>query len=133
MRPQLLTELAHNGHRVACVGAGNQTVVCCTMDAATVAWGQGPHGELGLETKKSSAKPTFVPKLDGCAVLDLACGYGNTYYVVHNGNSHEDAEDDKTKKQKKSSDNDDNAVEALPVITDEDLEELEELAERLSK
>lgn len=43
---------------------------------------QGPYGELGLETAKSSAKPTFVSALEGCQVLDLACGLGHTLFVV---------------------------------------------------
>jgi hypothetical protein len=50
---------------------------------------KGPHGELGLEKAKSSAKPAFVEKLDGCLVCDLACGYGHTLYVLRD----EDKED----------------------------------------
>ena len=37
---------------------------------------------MGLEGKKSSSKPAFVPALDGIQVLDLACGVGHTLYVV---------------------------------------------------
>jgi len=100
MRPTLLAELAHNGHVVEHVGAGSQTVVCSTANAVTVAWGQGPHGELGLPGgKKSSSKPQFIPNLDKCRILDLACGYGTTYYVVLK----EDAEDEA-------------AIKALPVV-----------------
>ena len=111
MRPQLLAELAHNGHVVSHVGAGAQTLVCSTENAVTVGWGQGPHGELGLETKKSSAKPQFVPKLDKCRVLDLACGYGTTCWVLHN--------QDKDDKQ---------ALKQLPTITDQAIQLLESTA-----
>jgi alpha-tubulin suppressor-like RCC1 family protein len=89
MRPQLVDVLANNQHVVTHAAAGGQTVVCSTANAQTVAWGQGPHGELGLGEKKSSAKPTFVEALNGCRVADLACGYGHTLYVVRN----EDKED----------------------------------------
>ena len=89
MRPSLVDVLANNAHNVTQFGAGAQTVVCSTSNGQTVAWGQGAHGELGLETAKSSAKPTFVNKLDKCLVNDLACGYGHTLYVLRN----EDAED----------------------------------------
>lgn len=82
LRPQLVDVLAHNQHVVTQMAAGGQTVFCSTAAGQTVAWGQGPHGELGLETAKSSAKPTFVTKLDGCIVQSLACGYGHTLFVV---------------------------------------------------
>jgi alpha-tubulin suppressor-like RCC1 family protein len=82
LRPQLVDVLAHNQHVVTQMAAGGQTVFCSTAAGQTVAWGQGPHGELGLETAKSSAKPTFVTKLDGCMVQSLACGYGHTLFVV---------------------------------------------------
>jgi alpha-tubulin suppressor-like RCC1 family protein len=81
--------LANNQHVVSHCAAGGQTVICSTANAVTVAWGQGPHGELGLDAAKSSAKPTFVATLDGCRVADLACGYGHTLFVVRK----EDAED----------------------------------------
>ena len=82
MRPQLVDVLAHNQHVVTHAAAGGQTVVCCTALAQTVAWGQGPHGELGLPTAKSSAKPTFVPALQEIPVWDLAAGYGHSLFVV---------------------------------------------------
>lgn len=82
MRPSLVDALANNEHVVTHCSAGSQTVVCCTSLHQCVAWGQGPHGELGLGDKKSSAKPTFVTALDGKPVLDLACGYGHTLFVV---------------------------------------------------
>lgn len=82
MRPQLIDALANNQHVVTHCAAGGQTVVCCTQAGSTVAWGQGPHGELGLGTQKSSAKPTFVPSLEGCSIMDVACGYGHTLFVA---------------------------------------------------
>jgi alpha-tubulin suppressor-like RCC1 family protein len=82
MRPTLIDALANNQHVVTSCGAGGQTVVCSTSASQTVAWGMGSHGELGLGTKKSSSKPTFVEALDGVQVLDVACGYGHTVYVV---------------------------------------------------
>lgn len=91
MRPQLVEALANNRHVVNHCAAGGQTVVCSTEGAQAVAWGQGPHGELGLGKAKSSAKPQFVDTLTGCRIQDLACGYGHTFYVVKD----EDAEDKK--------------------------------------
>lgn len=96
MRPTLVDALANNQHVVTQTAAGGQTVVCSTANGQTVAWGQGPHGELGLGTdKKSSAKPTFVPGLDSCRVASLACGYGHTLFVVR-----DDDEEDKAAVQK---------------------------------
>lgn len=89
MRPSLIDALANNQHVALHCAAGGQTVVCSTANAVTVAWGQGPHGELGIGTAKSSAKPTFIPALDGCRIASLACGYGHTIFVVRN----EDKED----------------------------------------
>ena len=84
MRPQLVDVLANNQHQVLYAEAGNLTVICSTAHAQTVAWGQGGHGELGLANKKkSSSKPTFVEALDGVQVSGLACGYGQTFYLVN--------------------------------------------------
>ena len=101
MRPTLLAELANNGHVVTQVAAGAQTVVCSTKNAATVAWGQGPHGELGLEGKKSSAKPQFIATLDKCLVMGLACGYGSTLFIVQQGDKDDAA-----------------AIKQIPVVCD---------------
>lgn len=89
MRPQLVDALANNFHIVSQCAAGAQTVVCCTEGAQTVAWGQGPHGELGLGIAKSSAAPKFVESLTACRIQSLACAYGTTLYVVKD----DDAED----------------------------------------
>lgn len=43
---------------------------------------QGLFGELGLADKKSSSKPTFVTALDQVQVKGLACGYGQTFFLV---------------------------------------------------
>lgn len=107
MRPQLVDALANNGHVVTHCAAGGQTVVCCTSNCV-VAWGQGPHGELGLVDKKSSAKPTFVPSLDGKSVLDVSCGYGHTLFLL------EDAKD-------------------LPRVNEQDAQDLEEQLSKKSK
>lgn len=83
MRPQLVDVLANNQHVVTHTAAGSQTVVCSTLHAQTVAWGQGPHGELGLRSgAKSSAKPAFVDDLTGCHILSMAASYGSLIYVV---------------------------------------------------
>ena len=95
-------------HVVAHCDGGGQTVVCCTENAQTVAWGQGPHGELGLGAPKSSAKPQFLDTLTGCRISDLACGYGHTLYVVKD----EDAEDKA-------------AIEKLPLLDENAKSELE--------
>lgn len=108
MRPQLVEALANNRHVATHCAAGGQTVVCCTEGAQAVAWGQGPHGELGLGTAKSSAKPQFINSLTGCRFQDLACGYGHTAYVIRD----EDAEDKK-------------AIEKLPQLDENAKEELE--------
>lgn len=99
MRPQLIDALANNSHIVRHCDAGAQTVVLCTSNAVTVTWGQGPYGELGLGITKSSAKPNFVPTLDGCRISSVSCGYGHTLFVVRN-------DDDEDKK----------AVQKLPTI-----------------
>jgi len=112
MRPSLVDVLANNQHVVTHAAAGGQTVVCCTANAQTVAWGQGPHGELGLGTaKKSSAKPAFVDGLNGCRVAALACGYGHSVFVVRD----EDKEDKA-------------AVKKLPVLDPEAVQALEDNA-----
>lgn len=83
MRPTLLEALANNGHVVTHCDGGAQTVVCCTQNAVTVTWGQGPHGELGYgPQKKSSSKPAFVSALDKCRVVDMSCGQGITCFVL---------------------------------------------------
>lgn len=110
MRPQLVEALANNRHVVIHADGGGQTVICCTDNAITVAWGQGPHGELGLGTSKSSAKPQFVESLRGCRIQHLACGYGHTLFVAKD----EDAED-KT------------AISKLPELDEAAKEELEAL------
>lgn len=91
MRPQLVDALANNQHVVTTCAAGGQTVVCSTQAAQTVAWGQGPHGELGLATAKSSAKPTFVTVLDGVPIMSVACGYGHTLFIAR-----QDGKEDET-------------------------------------
>mmetsp|Transcript_19621 Transcript_19621/g.37113 ORF Transcript_19621/g.37113 Transcript_19621/m.37113 type:complete len:642 (-) Transcript_19621:26-1951(-) len=83
MRPQLVDVLANNQHIVTHMAAGSQTVVCTTQHGQTVAWGQGPHGELGLKSgAKSSAKPGFVDDLNECHVTSMAASYGSLIYVV---------------------------------------------------
>jgi alpha-tubulin suppressor-like RCC1 family protein len=84
MRPIIVDALANNGHVARHCDAGNQSVILSTSNAVTVAWGQGPYGELGLNAVKSSSKPTFIPTLDGCRVASVACGYGHTLFVVRN-------------------------------------------------
>jgi len=82
MKPQLVEALANNQHDVKHIGSGSSSVVCSTSLGSTVVWGQGPYGELGLGSKKSSSKPAFVETLEGIKVLDLACGQGSVVYVV---------------------------------------------------
>ncbi|KAG7353787.1 S-layer protein [Nitzschia inconspicua] len=82
MKPQLVDALANNQHVVTHLGAGSSSIACTTTLGNTVVWGQGPHGELGLEGKRASAKPTFVDSLEGKIVSDLACGQGCTLFVI---------------------------------------------------
>jgi alpha-tubulin suppressor-like RCC1 family protein len=82
MKPQLVDALANNQHIVTHMGAGTSCVACTTNLGNTVVWGQGLYGELGLEGKKSSAKPTFVDTLEGLVVSDMACGQGTILYVI---------------------------------------------------
>lgn len=107
MRPKVVEALANNGHVVNHCAAGAQTVICCTNSAQTVAWGQGPHGELGFGAKKSSSKPDFVASLDGQQIMGLAAGYGHTLYLV---------QDDDDKKAA--------AVEKLPELNADAVEPL---------
>lgn len=82
MKPQLVDALANNQHVVTHMGAGSSCVACTTNLGNTIVWGQGPCGELGLEGKRSSAKPTFVGSLEGKIVYDMACGQGSVLYVI---------------------------------------------------
>jgi alpha-tubulin suppressor-like RCC1 family protein len=108
MRPQLLDVLANNQHDVQHCAAGGQTVVCCTP-FKTISWGNGPHGELGFGTAKSSAKPNFVPALDDLCVTSLACGLGHTLWVVRKEDAKEIA-----------------LIDKLNVLEEEDVEDLVE-------
>jgi alpha-tubulin suppressor-like RCC1 family protein len=109
---QLIDVLANNSHVVTKCDAGFQTVVCSTFGAQTVAWGQGPHGELGLKNQKSSSKPAFVELLDSVRVIDLACGYGSSIFVV--------SADDKEDKE---------ALKKITTVNTDDLASLVEAAE----
>lgn len=82
MKPQLVDALANNQHTVTHIGAGPGNVVCTTDLGNTVVWGAGPYGELGLDGKKSSAKPAFVESISGLVVSDLAVGQGTVLYVI---------------------------------------------------
>jgi alpha-tubulin suppressor-like RCC1 family protein len=113
MRPQTVDALANNGHVVTACGAGHQTVVCTTQGAVTVAWGQGPHGELGFGQAKSSSQPQFVKTLEGVPIAQVACGYGHTLYLV----KQEDEEDERVV----------SAISKLPLL---DMDEVAPLLER---
>lgn len=82
MKPQLVDALANNQHNVTHIGAGPGNVVCTTDLGNTVVWGAGPYGELGLDGKKSSAKPAFVESISGLVVSDMAVGQGSVLYVI---------------------------------------------------
>jgi alpha-tubulin suppressor-like RCC1 family protein len=85
MRPTLQEQLAHNGHVVKDVSAGNATVVVCTENGSTISWGVGPCGELGHGySTKANAKPQFVESLDKCLVTQVQCGYGHTLFLIRN-------------------------------------------------
>ena len=97
MRPTIVDALANNGHVVAAIGAGSQTVFCSTKGGVTVSWGHGNHGELGFgkDDAKSSSKPKFVNGLDSCLVTSVSCGMGHTLFIIRN----EDDEDMKAVKK----------------------------------
>ena len=117
MRPSLVDALANNAHVVRHCDAGMQTVVVSTANAVTVAWGQGPHGELGFgTTAKSSSKPNFVTSLDGCRVAGLACGYAHTLFIVRNDDNEDQA-----------------AVKKLPELNHDDCQPLMEAAASKAK
>lgn len=100
MKPVLIEQLATNQHVITSCAGGFQSVVCCTDIGNTVAWGQGPYGELGLKDQKSSAKPAFVEALSGIPMMQVACGYGHTLFLAD--------DDDKVAKD---------ALKLLPVVT----------------
>lgn len=87
MKPQLVDALANNQHNVTHIGAGPGNVVCTTDLGNTVVWGAGPYGELGLDGKKSSAKPAFVDSISGLVVSDMAVGQGTVLYVIKDDKS----------------------------------------------
>jgi len=97
MRPTIVDALANNGHVVAAVGAGAQSVFCSTTNGVTVSWGHGEHGQLGYgkDENKSSSKPKFVNGLDSCLVTEVSCGMGHTIFVLRN----DDEEDKKAMKK----------------------------------
>ena len=82
MKPQLVDALANNQHIVTHIGAGPGNVACTTDLGNTVVWGSGPYGELGIDGKKSSAKPAFVDSISGLVVSDMAVGQGSILYVI---------------------------------------------------
>jgi len=82
MKPKIVDALANNQHIVKHIAAGPTSIVCSTDLGNTVAWGNGPYGELGIEGKKSSSKPAFVDSISGLVVSDLACGQGSVLYVI---------------------------------------------------
>eukprot|EP00534_Pseudo-nitzschia_fraudulenta_P011231 CAMPEP_0201220578 /NCGR_PEP_ID=MMETSP0851-20130426/191667_1 /ASSEMBLY_ACC=CAM_ASM_000631 /TAXON_ID=183588 /ORGANISM="Pseudo-nitzschia fraudulenta, Strain WWA7" /LENGTH=619 /DNA_ID=CAMNT_0047510307 /DNA_START=121 /DNA_END=1980 /DNA_ORIENTATION=+ len=82
MKPQLVDALANNQHVVTHIGAGPGSVACTTDLGNTVVWGSGPYGELGLEGRKSSAKPAFVESISGLVCSDMAVGQGSILYVI---------------------------------------------------
>ena len=82
MKPQLVDALANNQHIVTHIAAGPGNVVCTTDLGNTVVWGAGPYGELGLDGKKSSAKPAFVESISGLVVSDMTVGQGSILYVI---------------------------------------------------
>ena len=82
MKPQLVDALANNQHIVTHIAAGPGNVACTTDLGNTVVWGNGPYGELGLDGKKSSAKPAFVDSISGLVVSDMAVGQGTILYVI---------------------------------------------------
>mmetsp|Transcript_8896 Transcript_8896/g.19587 ORF Transcript_8896/g.19587 Transcript_8896/m.19587 type:complete len:579 (-) Transcript_8896:275-2011(-) len=82
MYPTIIDQLANNGHIVATVSGGNQTVVACTNNGVSVSWGNGLHGELGYGKNgaKSSSKPKFIEGIDAVIVRQVLCGYGHTLF-----------------------------------------------------
>lgn len=107
MKPILIEQLATNQHVITTCASGFQTVVCCTDIGNTVAWGQGPYGELGLQDKKSSSTPAFVEAMSGIPITQVACGYGHTLFVAN--------DEDKAAKD---------AISKLPAVTAADVEPL---------
>ena len=63
--------------------SGAVTFATC-QDEMTVTWGAGGYGELGYgpEGKKSSACPDVVPSLQGKRTIMVACGLGQTLFLV---------------------------------------------------
>jgi len=91
MKPVLTEALANNSHNVTSMACGNQSIFCSTSLGATVCWGGGQYGELGIANgAKSSIKPNFVNAIDKCLVTQVAAGYGHVIYILRN----EDKEDE---------------------------------------
>lgn len=84
MHPTILDFMANNGHKISHLGAGNMHVVISTSEGQTVSYGMGGYGELGYgkDGARSSAQPKFIDSLNGIQVLDLACGYGHTAFIL---------------------------------------------------
>jgi alpha-tubulin suppressor-like RCC1 family protein len=63
--------------------SGAVTFATC-QNESTVTWGAGAYGELGYgpNGKKSSACPDLVPSLEGKRTIMVACGLGQTLFLV---------------------------------------------------
>ena len=63
--------------------SGAVTFATCANESA-VTWGAGGYGELGYgpNGKKSSACPDLVPSLEGKRTIMVACGLGQTLFLV---------------------------------------------------
>jgi len=66
------------------LAAGRAHSLCSAREPspAAYAWGSGREGRLGLGSQQGSDCPEAVPALEGCFVLDLACGMDHSVVLV---------------------------------------------------
>jgi alpha-tubulin suppressor-like RCC1 family protein len=74
-------DIQARAHRLA---AGRAHSLVCRRERSpeTYAWGSGREGRLGSGSQQGSDRPEFVPGLEGCSVLGMACGMDHSLVLT---------------------------------------------------
>ncbi|KAM9567415.1 E3 ubiquitin-protein ligase HERC2 isoform 7-T8 [Guaruba guarouba] len=74
-RPRVIESL--RGIEVVDIAAGGAHSACITAAGDLFTWGKGRYGRLGHGDSEDQLKPKLVEALQGCRVIDIACGSGD--------------------------------------------------------
>ncbi|KAM4682548.1 E3 ubiquitin-protein ligase HERC2 isoform 7-T7 [Amazona ochrocephala] len=74
-RPRVVESL--RGIEVVDIAAGGAHSACITAAGDLFTWGKGRYGRLGHGDSEDQLKPKLVEALQGCRVIDIACGSGD--------------------------------------------------------